>query len=355
MDRNSLSRQFVADGRRTWKTYVLEAHPKTTPEALLREAFPQSIVEASSDVHLLNLNVGQASYVVDTLEDRFWSFHTSVPANVARRPIAAAASRRHDLDFVWLPSAHLRAIERHWRTKWISSDFRATEYRPAESVHNLSFHASGGSSQQLLDAISQLPEYTYALSLDRVGVTAADELLGTVEEAVTRKATFLASGESFPLHQLVVADTIQRYRRLVEAAEVLALGFDRLDEETVHEGGDDAQGGRLTGSPIEFRFSKPLVNFDSFLSQILCSRAPFRLWGIVEDYSERYVEVEAVDLHVGSRIRLEMSPEMIRIHLRRGGCGNTVARLVSNLQHHVDGNITATDEDLQAQFSLNAA
>lgn len=350
MDRSNLAELFAGDSYQTWKTYLLEAHPERGSADLLHDVFGESAVQATEDVHLFKVVAGEAAYVVDTLDTRFWSFHTSDSASTAWRAITRAVSRRHDLDYVWLPSSHLRAIERHGRTKFVSSDFRAGHFRPANTVHNLSFRARGGTSQQLLDAISQLPEYTYALSLDRVGLLAEDELLGTVEEAVSRMAVFLARGESFALHQQVVAGTVDRYRRLVTAAESLALGFDSF-----HSEDPDLFGGTISGSPIELRFSQPVLDFDGFLGQLLSSRAPFRLWGVLDYYTERYAEIEAVDLHVGSRIRIEASPEMIRVHLRRGGCGNTVARLMSNLQHHVDGNLSATEPHLQAQLSLKAA
>ena len=350
MDRSSLAERFTGDGNQTWKTCVLEAHPDTSPMHLLGEVFGKSAVRATDDVHLHEVQAVEASYVVDTIDGRFWSLHTSDPASAARRPINAAVSRRHDLDYVWLPSSHLRTIERHGRTKFVSSDFRAGQFRPANTVHNLSFRARGGTSQQLLDAISQLPDYTYALSLDRVGLLAEDDLLGSVEEAVSRMAVFLARGQSFALHQQVVAGTVERYRRLVEAAEALALGFD-----PIHDADSAPLGGRLSGGPIELRFSQPLADFDGFLAQLLSSRAPFRLWGLIDDYTERYAEIEAVDLHVGGRIRIEATPDMVRVLLRRGGCGNTIARLVSNLQHHVDGNLSATEPSLEAQLTLRSA
>jgi hypothetical protein len=114
---------------------------------------------------------------------------------------------------------------------------------------------------------------------------------------------------------------------------------------------DDEGGGRLVGGPIELTFSRPLTDINLFLDGLLSSREPFRLWGIANDVSDDYTEIEAVDLHVGQRIRIEVSSTMIRIFLRTGGCGNTIARLVSNLQHHVDGGLSATDPTIQLHLS----
>jgi hypothetical protein len=44
--------------------------------------------------------------------------------------------------------------------------------------------------------------------------------------------------------------------------------------------------------------------------------------------------------------------ELLRIHLYEGGCGNTVARLITNLQHHVDGALRLVDPQLQELMTL---
>ena len=46
--------------------------------------------------------------------------------------------------------------------------------------------------------------------------------------------------------------------------------------------------------------------------------------------------VPAVDLHDGSVINFEITPEAMRIYLSRGSCGNTVMRLLANMQIHYD-------------------
>lgn len=350
MDRSSLSQRFAGDGTQKWKTFVLEAHPPQKPADLLRETFPGALVEQTQDVHLHELRVNDASFIVDTINERFWSFHTSDSAVKTRKPIAAAVSSNHQLDFVWLPTSHLRALEHYGRVKFVSSDFRAGRFRGSDMVHDLSFTARGGTSQKLLDAIEGLPQYNYALNLDRIGVLASDDLLGKVEEAVSRKAIFLAQGQSFVLHQQLVADTIGRYRKLVTVAESLALGL-----ESMGDSHNEELGWTIVGGPIELKFSEPLRDFEGFVEQLLSSRAPFRLWGLVDDFTDRYASIEAVDLHVGGRFRIETSPEMIRVHLRKGGCGNTIARLASNIQHHIDGGVSATEPSLQEQLELAPA
>lgn len=59
-------------------------------------------------------------------------------------------------------------------------------------------------------------------------------------------------------------------------------------------------------------------------------------------------EIDAVDLHVGQRLRIDVGLDWMRIYLERGGCGNTVARMISNLQHRFDSRLSLADPALQA-------
>ena len=104
MNRSSLAQRLVGDGNQIWKTPVLEAHPVESTNGLLEEIFGKGAVQPTDDVHLHAVVTGDASYMVDTIGGRFWSFHTSDPAGPARRAVTAAVSRRHGLDYVWLPA-----------------------------------------------------------------------------------------------------------------------------------------------------------------------------------------------------------------------------------------------------------
>jgi hypothetical protein len=57
-------------------------------------------------------------------------------------------------------------------------------------------------------------------------------------------------------------------------------------------------------------------------------------------------EVEAVDLHVGRKLRFDIGSDWLRIYVFEGGCGNSVARLITNLQHHFDGALALLDPEL---------
>ena len=343
MNRKQLESQFRSPDTSPWKTFVLETHADGDDAAFLADVFGSGASRETDDRSLHQLFSSYLSITVDHLDPRFWSFHTRSSTAATYAFLKSAVARRRDLDFVWLPSAHLRRVQRDTPPNWIKTNFTGRRILPADEVQELSVMVRGRASQSLLDLISRQRDHAHAISLSQLEVAVADPDLGYVVEAVNRTALFVAKGESFTLHELVVQQVVSRYRRLVEAAESLALGFERVGDEG---------GGHMLGGPIELRFSRALPDLERFLDDLLSSREPFRLWGMVDNASDDYAEIEAVDLHVGQRIRIEVSREMLRVHLRAGGCGNTIARLVANLQHHVDGGIRAVDDRMNSELSL---
>lgn len=344
MNRKTLERDFLSASSVPWKTLVVEAHPHgAEPFAFLSDVFADGDVSRTDDVHLHTVDLGEeARFVVDDLNDRFWSFHTPSPTHAATRALRQHVSTRHDLDQVWLPTEHVRRVGPGTRPTFLKMDFHGWESRSEDEIKDLSLTARGTNADRLLDTIKS-EGYEHVVAADRVVVRAEDADLGSVEEAVNRFAHFVARGNSFPLHQRVVAQVVARYRAFVEAIEVRAISFESFSEDG---------GGRMHGAPIEIQLSRPLESVSSVLALLLSSREPFRLWGVPVT-SVEYGECEAVDLHVGQRIRLEVSRETLRIHLYAGGCGNTVARLVANLQHHIDGALAFADPELDGHLRLH--
>ncbi len=203
----------------------------------------------------------------------------------------------------------------------------------------------GHHADEFLETVTGADGHGHAFSIDRITIPIADDDFGFVNHAVNRRAHFVARGDSFALHQQVIADVIARYRAFVEAVEARTTRFVAL--------ADDG-GGTLQGTPIEISFSRPLPSIETLFEELFSSREPFRLWGLYQA-DERYGECDAVDLHVGASLRIEAQSEFLRVQVYDGACGNTVARLVSNLQHRVDGALSLVDPELDALLTLDPA
>lgn len=341
--RADMSAALTLDPAAPTKSFVLEVHTRE-PAAYLTDLVEPDAIEATDDAYLFRAHAGPHVFWVDQLDDRFWTFHTNMPTGDAFAFLRDRVEQRRDLDWMWLPSDHLRhawpgGLSRQVRTSFQGEGFLGTE----ATAGDLKVQLSGRHADQLLDLISGDPRYNSAVSFDSVQTTLTDTDLGSVTEGVNRMGRFAAVGDSFELHLAFIRAVVLRYRRFVELCEQKAMGW-----ESYADGG-----GNLRGGPIGLKFSRQIPDLERFLGELLAVRRPFRLWGIPE-VVEGVAQVEAVDLHVGERLRLDVGDDWMRIYLDQGSCGNTVARLVSNLQHHFDGALCLVDAELQEASTAKA-
>ena len=257
---------------------------------------------------------------------------------------------------MWLPSAHLRYIAPGALSRRVGTRFDGKRLVSSDAAaRDLRVQLSGSHAERLLDEITGLPDYRSAVSFSNIEVDLSDPDLGPLRESVRRWGAFAAYGEQFTHHAQFVQTVISRYARLVESIEALSLRFVPLDTANGTTSQDaDAGGASFAGMPIGIRFSRPIPDLPAFCEELFSSRAPFRLWGqpaVIHDEAL----VEAVDLHVGQRIGIELGHDWMRVYLHAGSCGNTVARLISNLQTRFDGALALTHPDLQDAAGLKPA
>lgn len=341
--RADMGRSLALDPTAPTKTFVVEAHADQ-PHALLEDIVGSKNVEPTSDAFLYRAMLPEGVLWVDQLDERFWSVHTDLQTQVVRAFLKKEVDQRRELDWMWLPSAHLRNLSPNAISRRVHTVFDGSGFLDGESpARGLRVQLSGKGAAGLLDHISNIDEYRSSVSFDRVQASLADSDLGQIEEGVNRMGHFLVTGDSFEFHAQFVRYVVQRYRRLVGLCEDRSLSYKPY---TTGSAGDDGAGGGVSGGPIVIRFSRRVNDLDAFMGTLFSSRAPYRLWGAPEIKSD-YAEVHAVDLHVANGIRLDVGRDWLRIYLDEGSCGNTVARLVSNLQHTFDGALSFVDPELQ--------
>ncbi len=348
MTRSALAERFADSSQPPAKTFVVETHQRgygSGRECLEALVADTAEVRATDDSFLHEVRADGINLWVDTLGGRYWSFHSWSGASDLKRYLKDRVERRRDVDFVWLPSAHLRNVWPDTELLFLRSDFQGQRLLPdTVQARDVRVQVRGQDSQALLDYLSENEQYRPAVAFDRVGFRAHEPQFGTSNEAVDRLGHFAAVGDSFELHQEVVRGVVSRYARLVDLVEKRALDFTPLE-----------MGGLLPqGTPILVRFSRPVPDVDVFLSGLLSAREPFRLWGVPEETYDGVWSVDAVDLHVGQRLSLDVGADWLRVYLPRGAVGNTVVRLVSNLQHRFDGNVRFEDPELQSALTLDA-
>lgn len=361
MTRADLARRVPLDGAVPAKSFVVEVHADDSAR-YLSEVAGVGNVESTDDAYLSKVMVPPyGEFWVDRLHQRFWVFHTIMPAAAAAGWLHERVESRRDTDWMWLPSSHLRYIAPGSASYRVRTEFDGTRLVSSdEAARDLRVQLTGLHAERLLDRISAIPEYRSAVSFSSIEVNLDDPEFGTLREAVKRSGVFAARGEDFAYHAQFVRSAIERYARFVEAIETTALDFTSLSAGGAAEGlsradrpSDDYAGATFSGAPIGIRFSRQITDLAGFCEEVFSSRAPFRLWArpVVSD---DVAIADAVDLHVGQRLRVEVGRYWMRIYLTAGTCGNTIARLVSNLQARFDGALSLTRSELQEAATLQS-
>lgn len=356
ISRSDLGRLVPLDGPVPAKTFVIEVHADD-PAAYLDELAPHS-VEPTDDAYLWRVAVpGTGEFLADGLDQRFWSFHTTMPSDQAGAWLRSRVESRPDTDWMWLPSAHLRHIAPTALSRRVRTEFHGTRLVQSEdAAQDMRVELTGSHADQLLDQIAAMPQYRHAVSFHSIEVVMDDPELGPLREAVKRSGLFAAHGEDFVHHAQFVRTVVGRYARLIDAIESQALRFTSLPYREATDQGlslevDDPDGATFSGAPIGIRFSRQITDLAAFCEELFSARAPWRLWGQPEITDDTAL-VDAVDLHVGQRLRMEVGSEWMRVYLAEGACGNTVARLVSNLQARFDSALSLSQPGLQEATAL---
>jgi hypothetical protein len=317
------------------KSRLLEAHPaeySSDGTAALFASVGERLgarVDAAGE-SLWTLTTNEHVFFVDALNARFWLLHTTAPANVVRRLVHRGLLTDARLDTAWLPSDQLNQFEgqRHW----VKSSFTSDELLPvrgdaAGPTRRWRVQVEGDAPEALLNLVRTDPRFASAASLTAVGSWLREPGIGEASVVADYRGGFVATGTSFELVAGALWRTLDRYEAYVRSLEATyQLRAERIGE----------LGLTIDGDVAVIDFPRPLADLDRFVAGLFTSKEPFRLWGLPRQVDDTQWEANAVDLHVGQTLRLEVTPRWLRVLLGEHTCGNTLARLITNLQHRFD-------------------
>jgi hypothetical protein len=139
--------------------------------------------------------------------------------------------------------------------------------------------------------------------------------------------------ESFRDHRSHLLFVVRIYEQLLKSTEEQAW---YSIQESV---GVPGQFRKIVGAPVIIRFREPL-NADVFEYWIKATferkRNRFRLWGHPILLGPTKVHVYGVDRHLWQPLFLELTAKGCTAIIPNGTCGNTVHRLVTNIQRYLD-------------------
>ena len=144
---------------------------------------------------------------------------------------------------------------------------------------------------------------------------------------------------SFAEHRQRVEFVLDMYGRLTSQTEEAA--WQGIEKTTIRTAGETKL---LVGAPVVLKFSEPLPKnvFDTFIQATFGREINrFRLWGDPIRLGPTKVHVYGVDRHIWQPIFLEITDKQITVIVPRGTCGNSVHRLITNVQQYLDPAVIA--------------
>ena len=322
---------------RELRSYMLESHGGF-PDRFEASGLRCLLRDTDLDyVKILNVQMsgGQCEFFLDKRDPRFLVLHTNERSGYASGIVKKLVQdTHHAFDHAWLHSDMLRNITEMPGNGFVGfgepcSDRYLGSEEPCASTEN---PGTGGSAAPEAKTILENPRIGGAREHYTVRVVrgTASSMRGHVQDEVDSAGCFaLKRGKSAAGHLDLVETCRKKYAETVERIESLRIGTRLEDGESV-----------FGGSPFHFKFGKNVEDPDAFISELFNSAMPFRLWGIKSAISEGYFKVMGIDLHTSSTVDFEIAGDMMRAYLRKGGCGNTILRLLTNLQIHHDAGDT---------------
>lgn len=321
-------------GQNLPKSYILEADGRA-PRDLVGPRNSKVMVEATRDETFFRLRapgIGKKAqdrlYYLDTFHERFWVLHTLARSEVSDPFVnALVETPRSGLDHLWIPRGEMEGLSNGKPLRGFSLRFR-TQFEDtgaeAAPIESMSMRLWGTSSSHVLETLKADQLLQHSVSLTSVGVRRGDRENFAIDD-VTHHGKFTTRGTSAALHFRLLNQIEERYLSMLAAIE------DRRTRFTTEEGGV-----RFEGEPLTIDFPIDVEDIEEFLENLLSSRKPFRLWGLSRFLETNFAKVTAIDLHSGSSLELEISPNWMRVFLREDACGNVALRLLVNLQHYLD-------------------
>lgn len=242
-------------------------------------------------------------------------------------------------DFAWFSADQLRRIEGEHR--WIKSLFSSDELQPDDDEQiprNWRVQVEGGDPDQLLNLLRGT-RYEASAALTAVGSVLRGDGGRRAEVAADYQGGFVSSGSSFDLVAGLLWRTLDLYESYVLGLEARF----QLRTTPVGSANDGDLALTFEGEVALIDFPQQVADVDAFADNLFNCREPFRLWAVPRRLNETEWEANAVDLHVGHPLRLEISPHRMRVLLGEHTCGNTLARLLANLQHRFHAQSALTD------------
>ncbi len=295
---------------------------------------------------------GQIGFL-EVLRPRIVALYSPLRSEVLSRWVRHTVMGNPELDYVWLsgltfgvlwdlvaqlsrPNRFTRLVFTHDSIFDIDGPERETEEEPAEAEET-----SDDDAQEVVERRA-----TSFRLVDRVGV---------IQNKLTAMQRLYAP--LYAISQLRFPSPVGRGGRIYE--QLLMATEQRAWYSIQDSVGFPGQFRKIVGAPITLRFKEPLTQqvFEHWITATFeRKRNKFRLWGHPLRLGPTKVHVYGVDRHLWQPLFLELTSTGCTAIIPNGTCGNTVHRLVTNIQRYLDpGAIAFIGDKLYTQMVKESA
>ena len=336
------------------KTHVVEAHDASTLDEV-REALEVAVgaggaeLRPTGDPSLFLLTatmvgdegIEEAGFWVDAANPRFWLLHSKTKARPTTHAVRRMIAHNPRLDVAWLPRNQMRHVQHSYSPFGFRLGFDERLFYQGRDVaelqeptHKLAVEHAGVGAEGMYALLESNELTRRAMAVAEVAFWERGDG-GTQIMRLSRDGRLQSKGPSLDSHLGAAHRLLSGYERFVRGLEqTFAL---RMSEEDT---GDVV----IQGRPLSLDAAKPEgFAFAQLVERLLSGVEPFRLLGTIDWREEDLAWVEAVDLHTGTPVRLDLTPQWVRMYLGAGLCGNTLARFVTNLQRSYNADLRFLD------------
>ena len=348
------------------KSYLVEFHPKSTghthhdwaSETVFKSLKRISkhygaVIKETDDPTLFYLAQQEkdhsTEFIIDCLDPRFLSFHTlSNAASTDRFVIDGLTQHQSEFDLFWFPVTFLEDVARRenvvgWEARFdsltgYSNDETLPENNGLTANGRLRRKSHSAMRCERVDALKvweklkDAPDIMPDVPLNSVTAERYDETgIDKAQAKIYYNGKITGKGTDYFAYLQIVNGLSENYANAVRALEKKYWICLTPYEKRGH-------GFKIEGEPFCIKFDFK-IDVSNLISEMFSCAHPFRLMGEADKISHDYYAVDAMDLHINQPVSFEIAPELMRIYLYEGTCGNTLVRIVRALQHYVDSKL----------------
>ncbi|WP_158708267.1 hypothetical protein [Streptomyces sp. NRRL S-455] len=333
------------------KTYLLETvdsgRPSDRPP--VPQIFERSNLKAvplkhDSDTYLIATDAGEHVALLEEVDSRYLALYTLLPSNQSDQLVHSAVSVNPFLDHLWLSSQSFLSL---WSQ--VLSNNSGRRYGKITFEHESVYDAPEAEEGEYLPEERRASRFTM---VDRIEVI--NQKMNPLQEQYSPLASITQlriPGQGRGGHDLYFdgkltnrSDSFSDHRATLYGVTDLYRALTKRVEQQLWLSGAGALGESGFGSVAEIIFSKSLPEdvFKRWIINLFNNRRNrFRITGYPTWLSDTKVHANAIDQHLWQPLVLELTQDRVVAVLPHGTCGNSINRLVSNIQRFIDPKVKA--------------